>query len=203
MTSPDLDTTLRSVLAVPMTARQRALLDARLEDRVAARTPRSIRIRRRSVILAIALLLLAVPALFPVSGLIRTTESPLGLESAAAFQREIDAAKAVVPLPAGATWPPYLAARDGNDYSAGGARTWVEFVAFCSWSRSWLSGEASGATAQAAAARTAILSAPNWEFYRGQFATESSRQAIGRIVVAVRDGDTATVADFVQLNCGG
>ena len=203
MTSPDLETTLRSVLGTPMTTRQSAALDARLGGRLARRTPHRFHVRRRSVVLGVAVLLLAVPALFPVSGLMRTTEAPLGLEPSSAFQAEIDAAEKVVPLPAGATWPPYLVAQHGANYSAGGGRSWVEMVAFCSWSRSWLAGEASGDTAQAQAARAVILAAPTWEFYRALFATQSSRDGIGRIVSAVRAGDTSTVAGFVQLNCRG
>ncbi len=200
MTSPDFDTTLRAALAAPMTAIQRASLDARLERRLAPGSRRRLHVRPRTIAAAFALLLLAAPMIFPVSALLRTTESPLGLESAAAFQGEIDAAKKVVPLPAGATWPPSLVARDGT-YSAGGARSWVEMVAFCAWDRSWLDATTSGPSGRAQAARSVILSTPTWEFYRGQFSTDSSRAAIDRIVAAVRDNDTSIVAGFVQLNC--
>lgn len=203
MTSPEFETTLRSVLDTPMTARQRAALDARLEERLADATSHGIRVRRRSILLAAAVLLLVVPAVFPVSALIRTTEAPLGLESSSAFQAEIDAAEKLVPLPAGATWPPYLVAQDGANYSAGGGRSWVEMVAFCSWSRSWLDATRTGASEQAQVARTTILSVSTWELYGGQFSTDSSRNAIGRVIAAVRAGDASTVAGFVQLNCAG
>lgn len=203
MTSPDLDGALRAALSAPMTTLQRAALEDRLRARLQRSSPRRVRARPRTVALLLGALLIAAPAVFAVSAALRSTESPNGLASAAAFQAEIDAAKRDVPLPAGATWPPYLTASDnGGSYSAGGGRTWVEFVAFCAWDRSWLATTASGATGQARTAREVILDMPNWEFYRGEFATDSSRAAIDAVIVGVRAGDTSPVTQFVTLNCG-
>ncbi|HEX7949314.1 MAG TPA: hypothetical protein VF494_03115, partial [Candidatus Limnocylindrales bacterium] len=161
MTSPDLDGALRAALSTPMTARQRASLDRRLNERLDRRARRAVHIQPRRLVLLLAALLIAAPAVFAVSAALRSTESPNGLASAAAFQAEIDAAKQVVPLPAGATWPPYLTAADKRgSYSAGGGRTWVEFVAFCAWDRSWLAATASGASEQSQAMRDVILTTP-------------------------------------------
>ncbi|MGZ6297120.1 MAG: hypothetical protein ACXWPV_08345 [Candidatus Limnocylindrales bacterium] len=203
MTPHDFDGALRAALSTPMTARQRASLDERLLGRLQRRPRRARLARPRAVALLLGALLVTAPAVFAVSAALRSTESPNGLASAAAFQADIDAAKKVVPLPAGATWPPYLTAADkSGSYSAGGARTWVEFVAFCTWDQSWLAATASGESGQAATARDVILSMPSWEFYRGDFATDSSRAAIDTVIAGVRTGDKTPVAEFVRLNCG-
>lgn len=203
MTSSDLDSALRAALSSPMTARQRASLDGRLRDRLEQPTGRRLHVRPRGLVLVFAAILVAAPAIFVVSAALRTTDSPNGLASAAAFQAEIDAAKAVVPLPAGAMWPPSLAASDRNgSYSAGGGRTWVEFVAFCAWDRSWLAATASGAGTKAQAARNVILASPTWEFYRGEFATQSVRDVFDGVIAGVRSGDPAHVERFVSTNCG-
>jgi hypothetical protein len=203
MTSHDFDGALRAALSTPMTARQRASLDDRLLGRLQRRPRRTPLARPRAVALLLGALLVTAPAVFAVSAALRSTESPNGLASAAAFQVEIDAAKKVVPLPAGATWPPYLTAADkSGSYSAGGARTWVEFVAFCSWDQSWLAATASGESGQAGTARDVILSMPSWEFYRGEFATDSFRATIDAVISGVRTGDKTPVTQFVGLNCG-
>ena len=203
MTSTDLDGALRAALSTPMTARQRASLDGRLKERLERRTRRALHVRPRRLVLLLAALLIAAPAVFAVSAALRSTESPNGLAFAAAFQAEIDAAKKVVLLPAGATWPPYLTAADKSaSYSAGGGRTWVEFVAFCAWDRSWLAATRSGASEQSQAARDVILTMPTWEFYRGEFATDSFRAGIDTVIAGVRTGDTTPVTQFVSLNCG-
>ena len=203
MTSHDFDGALRATLSTPMTACQRASLDERLLGRLEGRSRRAPLARPRAVAMLLAALLVTAPAVFAVSAALRSTESPNGLASAAAFQAEIDAAKKVVPLPAGATWPAYLTAADkSGSYSAGGARSWVEYVAFCSWDQSWLTATASGESEQAATARDVILGMPSWEFYRGEFATDSSRAAIDAVIAGVRTGDETPVAWFVGLNCG-
>lgn len=202
MSAPDLHAILRTALSAPMSPAEAAALDARLHARL---RPTAIRrhLPNRRIALVVATLLLLAPLVYGVSAALRSTESPFGLASAAAFQAEIDAAKQVVPLPPGATWPPYLRAQDpGGSYSAGGARTWVEFVVFCSWSRSWLDDRASGATSLEASARDVLLTTPTWEFYRGVFATQSSRDGIDLVLAGVRAGDPAPVIQFVDLNCG-
>jgi hypothetical protein len=202
MTSPDFDGALRAALSTPMTARQRASLDGRLRVRLEPHSVRQLRIRPRGIVLILAALLVAAPAVFVVSAALRSTESPNGLASAAAFQAEIDAAKKVVPLPAGATWPSSLATSDqSGSYSAGGGRTWVEFVAFCAWDRSWLAAAASGSGAQAQVARDTILAVPTWEFYRGEFATQSARDVVDTVIAGVRSGDSGPVEQFVTTNC--
>jgi hypothetical protein len=199
MTSPDIESALRATLSRPMTSYQRVELDARFRDRLEAYTHSRFRVRRRGLALALVAAFVVAPTVF--AG-IRLTESPNGLSPASEFQTEIDAAKAVVPLPAGATWPPYLVANKSASYSRGGGRTWVEFVSFCSWDRAWLASTASGYSASAQADRDQIVAATSWEFYRGEFATDSFRSSIDRVIAAVRDGDRSQVQQFVVLNCG-
>lgn len=202
MTSSDIDGDLRAVLSSPMTAGQRRSLDSLLRDRLERPAGRSIRLRPRGVVLVLAVVLIAAPSFFIVSAGFRTTEDPNGPASAAAFQAEIDAAKAVVPLPPGRFWPAYLVVRDHSaSYSAGGGRTWVEFVAFCAWTQDWLSARASGSTASSDADAAVILGASSWEFYQGEFSSDSDRAAIDRVVAGVRSGDTGPVQSFVSLNC--
>ena len=43
---------------------------------------------------------------------------------------------------------------------------------------------------------------PTWEFYRGEFATDSFRAGIDTVIAGVRTGDTTPVTQFVSLNCG-
>ena len=201
MTFADLDGALRASLASPMTSSQRAALDGRLHARI--KRPTGFHVRRRGLIVGLAALLLVIPTMFAVSAAIHSTESPFGLESAAAFQAEIDAAKSVVPLPSGAAWPSYLAVTDWNGgYATGGGRSWVETVSFCAWGRSWLGASAAGRLADVEAARAVLLAAPTWEFYRGPFADQSYRDVLDRIVAAVGAGNAAAVERSLAPACG-
>lgn len=117
------------------------------------------------------------------------------------FEAEIDAAKAAVPIPRDASWPAYLAVQDGSYYSTGGARTWVEYVAFCLWTDSWLEATSSGdEPADESAART-LATVPTWEGYGSEFVDESVRVSLSGVIAAVAAGDVAPVAEYRDLNC--
>ncbi len=200
MTSPDLDGVLRVALSTPITSAQRATLDARIRARLDRPDRPSHHLRPRTAALVLASLLVAAPAVFVVSAALRSTESPNGLESAAAFQAEIDAAERDVPLPAGATWPATIGATDETgSYATGGGRSSVEFSAFCAWSTEWLA--ASGA--DAAAAAKVITAAPMWEFYTGVFSSDSLRSVVDGVVASVKGGNPEPVRSFVGANCEG
>jgi hypothetical protein len=68
--------------------------------------------------------------------------------------------------------------------------------------RARLAATASGASGQAQMARDVLPGTPNWELYRGDFATHGSRAAIDAVLAGVRTGDKAPVTEFVRLNCG-
>jgi hypothetical protein len=201
MTSPDLDSLLRASLGRPMTDRQRSRLDATLAARV---SPAARRPRGRAVALLVAALLISAPIVVAVSAAMRTTESPNGLETGAAFQAEIDAAKAAVPIPAGYAWPDSLKASDpAGLYSTGGGRSQVEFVAVCAWSTAWLAADSAGSTADASAAATVLAGVPDWEVYKGEFSSGSLRDVLDSVVAGVNGGDREPVAAFTAANCGG
>ena len=75
-------------------------------------------------------------------------------------------------------------------------------MAFCAWDRSWLAATASDNGVQAGIARDTILAMPSWEFYRGDFATQSLRDVVDEVVAGVRSDDAAPVQQFVTTNCG-
>ncbi len=202
MTSADFPTQLRQALSVDLGPEQAARLDTAVRRRVAS-VPSiwSLPGRRRVLVLAAALLITA-PLVAAVSAGIRSTESPRGMESAAAFQAEINAAKAIVPLPAGATWPPYVDVQDWNgSYSTGGGLSQVQDVALCPWLESWLTGQAKPSSDQTEAARSVLLAIPTWEMYRGEFADQSYRTVLDGLVAGVRAGDTRPAKNFVDANC--
>lgn len=200
MTSPDLDSLLRASFGRPMTDRQRSRLDATLAARL---LPVARRPRGRAVALLVAAMLISAPIVLAVSAAMRTTEAPNGLETAAAFQVEIEAAKAVVPIPAGYAWPDSLKASDPDGlYSAGGGRSQVEFVAVCAWSTAWLAADSAGSTADASAAATVLAGVPDWQVFKGEFSSVSLRDVLDSVVAGVQRGDREPVAAFTAANCG-
>jgi hypothetical protein len=141
---------------------------------------------RRRVTLLVNAVLLAVLA--------GCDARPPELTSAQQFQQELDAAKADVQLPPGATWPPYLNVTDqAANYSTGGGRSWVEGVAFCTWLRAWMDAARSDDTAAQAQAAAVLIAAPTQEFVRGDNADQTFRDAIAKVVADVRGGNPATV----------
>lgn len=200
MIATDLETTLRASLGAPPTASSLARLDARLRDRLSA-PGRRLTGRRRVIVLATATVLL-IPAAVGVSAGIRYTESPRGLESAAAYQAEIDAAKRVVPLPAGARWPWWVNVQNqSGDYATGGGRSQVEGAAFCLWLGDWIAARQSGDSARQSADRATLLQVPTWEMYTGEFADTSYREVIAGVLVGVRSNDPAPGQAFSSANC--
>lgn len=190
MTTSSFDRRLADALNVRVSDETVQRLDEVVSDLV---NLRPVRLRAWRIAGALAVLVIAVPLVAVTSAGIRHTEDPFGLNSAAAFQAEIDAAKEVVPLPAGATWPSYVDVQDPDgSYSRLGGRTQVEGVAFCLWVGSWVRAKNAGDTLTADAARTTLLKVPTWEMYTGAFATPEFRDVIDRIVAGVRANDPST-----------
>lgn len=193
---------LGAALTVPMTSAQRAALDARLASSLAAPRRRGLfgrRVVRRSLLLVTAVLI-ALP-LMAAAGLF-STEDPYGLANASEFQAELNAAKAVVPLPADRTWPSFLKVTDQSGaYSRGGARGWVESVAMCIWFDDWLSARNAGNAVREQAARAEIASIPSWPSWNSVSWTQSVRDHYAPIIRQVTTGDPTGVQAEMQTNC--
>lgn len=202
MTTDDLEARLGATLGAPITAAQRRVLDARVTARlVSAKTRTGSSARRRSLVAALVVLVLAASAV-GASAAMRNTESPLGLASADEYAHELDAAKQVVPIPSGAAWPSYLAVSDWSaSYSRGGSRSQVEFVAVCLWSNSWLEADRSGDPATLATAAAALRDVRTWETYTGSAPIDGMRAQFDRLAEAASRGDPAPIQSFVALNC--
>jgi hypothetical protein len=198
---------LEAALKVPMTAAQHEVVDARVAAAVAGRQEPArgwFGLTTRAAVLLALLVFVALPtAVFAAAEYFGGTESPFGLAEPSEFNREIEAAKAVTPIPTGFTWPDYLRANDGNVYSRGGGRAWVETNAFCMWQVDWLEARQANDAAREAAARRVISGIPTWSFYGPPFATQSYRDVIDRVVAAVNRDDPAPVTSNVALNCTG
>lgn len=200
----DLETRLATGLGASMTDAQQATLDARLAARLAGRNGRAgSSARRRSLVAVSVIAVLAISAVVGVSAAIRLTESPFGLASAEEFAREVEAAKQVVPIPSGATWPGYLAVDDrSGTYAREGGQTWVEFVAVCLWSESWLAAERGGDAATRTTATDALRDVPTWAIYRRADPSDTNlRETLDQIITAARLGDAAHLEEFVTVNC--
>jgi hypothetical protein len=197
---------LEDALSVPTTARQRAFIDTRVAAAVAARQERAggwRRLTTRTAVLLGLLVLVVLPTIFVASAEFFGTESPFGLAKPSEFDREIEAAKAVTPIPTGFSWPASLRAQDGAWYSRGGGRAWVESVAICMWQIDWLDARAVADTSRQTADLRVIAGIPTWYSYGPPFADQSYRDVLDRVIRAVDRNDPAPVAANVALNCGG
>jgi hypothetical protein len=198
---------LGAALRVPMTPAQQEIIDARVASAVAQRHARArgwFRLTTRTAVLLALLLFVALPtAVFAAAEYFGGTESPFGLAEPNEFNREIAAAKADTPIPAGFAWPDYLHAKDGNMYSRGGGRAWVESNATCMWQIDWLEARAANDSARQAAARRVISGIPTWSSYGPPFADQSYRDVLDRVIAAVNRDDPAPVSANVGLNCRG
>lgn len=193
---------IEAALRTPMSAEQRAVVDARVRAAIAQALPAArgrFQVRR-------SLLLVAVLVLVPVVGAgaaILSTETPLGIASAAEFAAELEAAKEEVPLPVGRTWPagPSLAVNPDAGYSRGGGRSTVEAVAFCIWLDEWLDAREAGDADREHAAATTVAAVPTWPSWTSPFWTESYTDHLQGLITAVGDGDEAPVRQEMELNC--
>lgn len=200
MISTDLESELTAILGSPMTTEHIADLERRLRSRPVRRVglPSG---PIRGVTLLAATLALATLLVAGVTATILTTESPGSLVSAEVFQAELDAAKAEVPKPDGASWPPSLDASAGAMYSKGGGQASVEAVAFCLWTRSWLVASATGDVAQTEIAAETLADVPTWPGYRGVFSDQSYRDELDKVIAGVAIGDPKPAERFADINC--
>jgi hypothetical protein len=199
-----LELRLAAALGAPMSAQQRAELDARVFDLIARTRParRSFGFRlTRGTALAVGLTVL-LASVFGAWGAMKLTEAPYGMQDAAAYSAEIDAAKAVTPLPPGATWPARLdSSPDPNAiYAVRSGQSLVEFNAACIWFGYWLDESRHGTPTQRADALAGVLAMGSWT----TFSDRSINQSIdyfASLLDAARRGDAAPIRQFVAVNC--
>lgn len=131
---------------------------------------------------AVVVVLLGVLVLFAACG------PPAGFVSGADIDREADAARAVTPLPPGASYPSYTH-DPGGAYQPGTGRSEVEFQAMCAWFRYWA--EAIAKDDQAAAAQAAAMwdRIRTWSVYRSF--DRASRDYVDSMVERARLGDAS------------
>ena len=127
------------------------------------------------------------------------TESPNGLVDAAGYRAELEAARAVVPIPPTATWPP-IDVRPGNYYSRTGGRTETEYVAFCLWSDAWLVAHRQGDRSSEQSALERMQAYQVW-IRSDVFADQSVVDGIDAVVGAAAAGQPGVVARYRDLNC--
>jgi hypothetical protein len=156
----------------------------------------------RGTVLAVGLALL-LASVFGAWGAMKLTEAPYGMQSAAAYSAEIDAAKAVTPLPPGAMWPARLESPpDPNAlYGVQSGQSMVEFNAACLWFGYWLDESQIGSPTQRAEALAGVLAMGGWTL----FSDRSINQSIdyfASLLDAARHGDHAPIRQFVAVNCG-
>ena len=195
---------LEHALAAPISPGQRAALDASVARMLRSAEPTGGRrlLVGRSLLLA-AGLFLVLPVVFIAGAAIMSTEDPFGLADASEFQAEPDAAIADVPLPPGRTWPDHLRTDSSAYYSRGGARSWVEFNAYCIWLDEWVDARvAADPDRETAAART-IAEIPSWPSWNSPFWDQTTRDHLMTIITAVGTDDPAPVQRELQLNCAG
>ncbi len=192
---------ITEALAEPPSPDRRAVLDLRVRaaiDAGPARRARGIQVTR-AVALA-GLLAIAIPSVI-VGGMF-LTESPAGLADASEYAAEVEAAKHVVPLPEGRTWPDFLRPADPNaGYSRGGGLPTVESVAMCIWFDEWLEARATSESAREAVAAKTITGIPSWDSWNSTFFDQSYRDHFGPIIAAVARGEPAPVRAEMTLNC--
>lgn len=191
---------LADAMSIEITDASLDKLDRLLAGKLSRR--RMPRLDRWRIAVVVAILAISTSVAAVATAGIKHTEDPFGDVDAAGFQAEIDAAKQVVPLPAGVVWPSYLKAQDENaGYSRNGGRFWVEEVAFCLWIDSWATAVDTADTASAEVARDTLLSVPTWTLYSSPFADQSYRDVLDRSLAGVQGGDVRAARDASQPAC--
>jgi len=150
-------------------------------------------------------LLVLLPMVAVVGAAIRSTEAPHGMGSADAYDAELAAAKAVTPIPPGATWPPYLDRESDRDasYATGLGWSMVEYNAYCLWLGSWHRAHGAGDAQAETAAIAALTQTRQWQSFTDPLMPEQSRDHVAAIVDAAEQGDAAAVMAELEPNCQG
>jgi hypothetical protein len=199
---------LSAAFGEPMSARARARLDTRVTSAL-ERAPaprRRLGLRLTRTLLVVALLMSVVPSIFVVGAAIFDTEAPYGMGNADAYDAELAAAKAVTPIPPGATWPPYLERAEDRSasYGTGLGRSMVEINAYCLWLGDWYQAQERGDAVSVGAAVSALDKARSWESFTDPLTSDQGfRDNIQSRIDAAERGDAETVLFELETNCTG
>lgn len=209
MTShPTVEERLSTAFGVPMTVVERAVLDDRITPLFVGAPSSSGRFRlhvTRSLLLVAALLIL-LPTILVVGAAMFSTEAPYGMGNADQYDAEVAAAKAVTPIPPGATWPSYLERAEDRSasYGIGLGQSMVEYNAYCLWLGYWYEAQDGGDSAGVSVAATVLDDARGWESFTDPLrGDEGFRNGIQRTIDAVESGDAPVVLRELNLNCLG
>jgi hypothetical protein len=147
-----------------------------------------------------------LPSIFVVGAGIFSTEAPYGMGDADAYDAELAAAKAVTPIPPGATWPPYLERAEDRSasYSTGLGQSLVEMNAYCLWLGYWYQAQERGDAVSVGAAVSALDQARSWESFTDPLTSDQGfRDNIQSRIDAAERGDAETVLFELETNCTG
>lgn len=207
-TEAQVESRLAAAFSASMTPTERGWLDARVAA-VLERTPatrRRFRFRLSRTLLLVAALLIVLPSIFVASAALRNTEAPSGMGSAEQYDAELAAAKAVTPIPPGATWPPSLERAEDRRASYGTGLGWamVEYNAYCLWLGEWYQAREAGEPARVEAAAVVLNDVRGWTTFTDPLTSDQgSRAGTNAVIDAVRDGDAGLVLRELELNCQG
>jgi hypothetical protein len=207
MTDRTVEDRLADAFGAEMTPIQRAWVDGRVGTALSQSKGRRWRPfpRVSRILLLVGVLLILMPTALAV-GVAYLGEAPYGLGDAALYEAEIRAAKAVTPIPPGATWPPYLerAPDPMGSYGVGLGRSMVEMSAACLWLGYWYTAHSQQDAAAMTAAVEVLEQTRHWRTFSDPLtAAESFRAHHNRVVDAAVAGDAATVLWDLELNCTG
>jgi hypothetical protein len=189
-----------------------------LDDRVAELAARHVRARspdrhpamphsrtRRAVLL--------VAALFIVVGCVVVRDAYSDNENATQFASEMADARAVTPIPPGATWPPDPVFQDpeypGDNthmaFSYPLGHEMVEMAAACLWEGYWLDGHDRGDAAQTATALAGLEKTRTWQTFTDPRLTDQGIRTLHKQVVdgAEKGDPTALKTEFHAMGCVG
>jgi hypothetical protein len=198
---------LNAAFGPGLTVDQRAWLDGRVSRAIESRVaPRARYWRLTGGVALVAALLILAPSIFVVAAGLRSTEAPYGTGDAAAYDAELRAAKAVTPLPPGATWPPYLDRADDRSasYGTGLGTQMVEINAYCLWLGYWYEAQQAGDRPAVAAALSGLQSTRSWKTFADPLLSDEGFRAIHADTIdAAAAGDAASVLQQLEWNCDG
>ena len=208
MTDRSIEERLSGAFGADMTPRERAWVDERVRGALAlGKSPRwRPRSRLTRTLLLAGALLVVAPAVFTVGAAILSTEAPYGSGDAAAYEAELEAAKAVTPIPPGATWPPYLeqAPDRSASYGTGLGKQMVENNAYCLWLGYWYTANERDDGEAIAIATDVLGQARDWTTFTDPLTTDAGLRAGTRATIdAALAGDAPPVLSQLELNCTG